>query len=46
MDVLKPVVGGNPCKILAVGAVQGYGEQCCVGSDAPPLQLAVLGRNA
>ena len=46
MDLLKPVVGGNPCKNLAVGAMQGYCKPCHVGSNASPLWSAVLGRNA
>ena len=45
MNSPKLVVGGNPCKNLAVGAVQGYCERRCMGSDVLPLRLAVLGRN-
>ena len=44
-NLLKLVVGETPAKILAVGAVQGYCEWHCVGSDASPLWSAVLGRN-
>ena len=45
MSLSELVVGGNPCGILAVGAVEGYCERRWMGSDAAPLRSAVLGRS-
>ena len=45
IDRFERIVGGNPAKTSAVGAMQGYCKLCRVRNDALLLRLAALARN-